>query len=781
MKASVISVAICLCAASAAKAQPLSTVPSKADVLAAASLRHSAGQLVRASDKPVARAARLVGLARFADRLAPGDGRTNRILAFVYASQDKLELLTKAVGVCLAAQPGDHAMGLRWLSLELGVRQQAHKRIEFLSGVLADGNRPAPLRAAAAVQWADILSGQGQRDKARNAYAQALKLDPYLPAALRGYLASLDEPTPVDRVRASAGLLVANPRALSIAAELGEFLDALGLYKQAVRFYDYAWQVNRITGRQSNVSHDFIIQYCNAMLNAGQHARAINTFETLPRRFVDSLLLRSLLIEACRATGKDRQADRFAKEIQAIFTARTSGGELTTLAATELAWLQLVTGGDVKQALKHAGQAAATNPDDFNARRVLSAARLLAQSEDLVQQGEAGLVKLADKDIFATAFLAEHYFKTGKTDRGKKMVLVGLSLSRSGHSARRLLALAAKHKIVVPPAAFSIEVGAVVESIDPNVLEMGLAPEKFVTVTIRPLHDQVAVGEPLVVEVVMANIGKAPVPLGQGALVPMALNLSVSTQGPSPRQFADVQQVVWPAPRYLQVGQSTKATARIDVGALSDWLVTRPLTQCRLTVFGMLVDPARRGRILRDALPAVVVGPAVIARTDMLDQFDRSTEANWSKAYRNALGVVVGDMKNPDPAVRMRAVRRTTAMLALTDAAAVGDVRLHQPLIGKVARPVLVLMVSEALKDRSDLVRAEMLAALQQVKLDAPIIRQLTIVVRDGSALVQFRLVELLGASGLEGQEAILAHFAEARYDLIAELARAFVRLKPGQ
>jgi hypothetical protein len=82
-------------------------------------------------------------------------------------------------------------------------------------------------------------------------------------------------------------------------------------------------------------------------------------------------------------------------------------------------------------------------------------------------------------------------------------------------------------------------------------------------------------------------------------------------------------------------------------------------------------------------------------------------------------------------------------------------------------------MVAEVLKNPSDIVRAEMLNGLGQVKLDAVIIRMLVGAIRDTSALVRFRLVELLGSSGLPGQEPIIKHFTKDKYDLVSDLAKA--------
>ena len=150
-----------------------------------------------------------------------------------------------------------------------------------------------------------------------------------------------------------------------------------------------------------------------------------------------------------------------------------------------------------------------------------------------------------------------------------------------------------------------------------------------------------------------------------------------------------------------------------------------------------------------------------------------------AESYRKMLGAIAGDMKAPDPVKRMLAARRVASLLALIGAVKTGKADLPRALSGEVSRPALVQMVAVALRDRSDLVRAEMLASLQRTRLDGPVIRQLAAVIHDTSALVRFRLVELLGTSGLTGQKPILDQFAKDRYDFVAEMANACLRALP--
>jgi len=766
---------LCLLAVSAVCGQDSRKAPSRANDLAASSLHHGATLLRHASDKPAARAARLVGLTEFARRLAPDNPEINSTAAYIALVRGKDDAYARAIVKCFAACPTDHALGLQWLSVRMQGLQDAKSRTDFLTGVLADTKRPPAFRAEAAVQLAKILIGQDQRQEARVAFKTAATLDPHLPAALEGRLTLLEteKPSAADQADVWAKLLTVNPHAIHQAAQLGEILDAAGLHEQAIRFYNHAWDVNRRLGMERNVSLEFAIQYCNTMLNAGLHKDVYSRFRSTAARFSESVLLRVLLIEACNQSGQTERAKNYVGEIEAIFAPKTIGGQPDASSAAELAWLYLITNGDVDRALDNAEQADKIKPKDPDISRVFAAARLLSGKKSIMGAGRIGLEKIADKDVFAKAFLAEYYSSASRIDDTKKMILSGLALSRSGQAARRLMRVAKKNKIEVPPAEGSAELEAVAKSVTEEVLELGLTPEKFISLKIVPEKPKVDAGCPIVVRAELTSTYPGSISAGPGGLVPSAVSIDVTVEGRQGGTFTDTVRLTLPAARYLDKARKITVSGRIDLGELYGFLVAHPLDRLKLTVTGRLVDPASRTAARKGTAPLAAAVPAVIVRDSILGKFDESTPESWNKTYQHTLSLIVGDMKARDPRTRMRAANQTASLLVLSDGIAASRLTPPQQLTGRINRDVLVLMVAEVLKDRSDVVRAEMLAALGRVKLDGNIIRKLTSVIRDPSALVRFRLVELLGTSGLSGQEPIITHFTKDKYDLVVQLAKA--------
>ena len=764
---------MCLAGASAVFGADPAPAP-KADALAAEGLYHSVMLLRHASDKPTARAARLVGLAEFARRLAPDNPNVNNAVAYLSLIRNKDKELTRAIAKSFAARPGDHGLGLQWLASEMKARQDAPSRLAFLGELTADVKRTPELRAAAAVHQADILIGQGLREKAVAAFDAAIKLDPNLNAAITGRLALAEKASPADRAKIWARQLIVNPHLAAQAAKLGEMLDAAGLYKQAARFYDYAWKVNRRAGGGRNVSLPFAEQYCNALLNAGEYKKACDIFGPLSRRFSESVLLRVLLIEACNNSAQKARAKMYAREIETLFASKMSGGRPNASAAAELAWLHLITGDDIDLALEYARRAQDLKPNAPETVRALAAAQLVSRKRSVVDIGRTALQKIADKDVFAKAFLAEYYFQVARTADGKKMVLSGLQLSRSGQAARRLTVLAKKHKITVPPPEGAKELQAVAESVPEKLLELGLSPEKhFALKATAP--KQIDAGDGIVVSVELSGKYDGSVAVGLGGLLPATVSLDVSVKGRQGGEFKDVARLTLPAGRYITAGKKVSVSGRIDVGKLQDFLIAHPLDDLQLTVSPRLIYPGAKTPAAHGKAPPALTTPsaAIVARTGVLGKFDKSSSAKWRSRYAKCLSLIMGDLIGRDTRVRLRAANQIASLISLADGIKSGDLSPPSELSGRINRSVLILMAAEAIKNRSDIVRAEMLAALGQVKLDAAIIRSLGGVIRDKSPLVRFRLVELLGASGMSGQEPILKHFAKDKYDLVANLAKA--------
>jgi len=244
--------------------------------------------------------------------------------------------------------------------------------------------------------------------------------------------------------------------------------------------------------------------------------------------------------------------------------------------------------------------------------------------------------------------------------------------------------------------------------------------------------------------------------------------------GEATTRYDDLPLAVWPAPRILKPGSehAFRCKVRLDVGRLGRILARRPLEELVLTV-GRSLRPQQHGNRIVRPLPSIMARPQRIVRTDLLGKFHRDDPSSWRSAYRRALRLIVRDMKRGNLEERMRAARRVGSLLALIADLERGKGGIRPALRRRVTRPVLLAMLREVLKDDSDAVRAEMIAALPEAPLDGRILSLLAPVIKDPSALVRFRIAELFGAAKTPGTEAAMASLAEDKDELVRLMARA--------
>ena len=852
--------------------------PREPDLLAADSLRDSASALLYSSSQAPARARRLVALAFFAQQLAPGDARIEHLLADVYEIQGKYSQAAMALETCIRASPDDYAFYLQRLRLRLLGIGTAPERAAFLQSLAAQGDLPEPMRAQASAELSRVLLGQGQRQKALEALYAALALDGSNPLALNDRLELLKEVKPADNAATLLGLLRGNPLAVEISWKLALLLDSMGLYDPALLFFDYAWEVNNRRGTGDEVSLAFVTQYFNAMLDAGQYRRAIETFgpivaqATAPgglggptttgptgsaklrwKEIGESVDMQSLLIEAYRALGDEKNAHERVRVMELNYDVQRLTGPFSPALASELAWFYLVNRRNIDEALKYAHQGASGDDSDPVAQRILGVAELASQKPELVEKALERLKRTCAKDAYAAAFLAEHDFAQaqrappGEAEKLKqdaaKVIEAAAALGRSGPAFRRLAAVASTNGVrlgafegaskvlkvlqdfqipVANPSSAPSEAAGTPAGFAslPQYLQMALRPEDFIAVEMTPLRRRVAPGEAIELEATLANRGTVDVPIGNWGLVSPVMSLqvllAVSDSGTG-EYFVDLPMVAWSCGRYLPPGKSVKRVVRLDHGRLAVRLNSRPLEEFHLAVLGVL-DPIQKELVdvdkkflglqvplapsgpaesvtegLVSSLPAVRVAPTKLVRLSLLGESPAvaGSPGDLSKRYASALNATARDLKEGKMPVRMRAARQIASLLAFAH-----DVETNKAgSFGRGLDPrrgVLLSMVKGALADPSDVVRAEMLAALCDLAearaapgpkaasaagprlLANDVMPLLAPAIEDPSPLVRFRLVELLGATQGPGYQTIVDYLLKDRNEMVVLMAAAF-------
>ncbi len=767
----VVLLGACAAGTSAQATRPApTTAPEESDVLAAESLVRSAVSVANSPDAR-ARAGRLVALSEFANLLRPGDAQTTRLLAGIYETQGRIDRAIEAVETCLRAAPQDQGVGLEWLRLNTSNRQTADARVEFLQGVVAREDLPPALRASAASAWAGICVGQGETDQADRLYRQALRLDPLNPPALAGQLGLKTDASDADRALVQLRTLASMPRDIDTAVKLARLLDSMGLYDEAIALLDACEKLAAQHGEQP--PHSLVVEQFSALLDAGQAARAIERFPPQLKRFGISVDLQSLMIEAYRATGQDAKADEIVQQMEVYYSGKEAATSASESFTRELAWFYLVTRRQPLNALKYAELAARFDAADPFTQRVLGIAELLNERPG----GEDRLKKLMDTDLYAAAFLARHYFSQGDRAAGTKAVQAGAKIGRGGPAFRMLSELAAKNGVEISPVPGSAEMKAAFAKESPKILEMALAPEKFLAVTLAPARESFAPGEPIYVDARLANIGDVDVPLGVWGLLSPTISLEVRLAQDAKAAFVNLPLATWPAPRYLKPGQSVSTRIQLDVGRLERYLADHPLQDVSLIVTGM-IDPIQRNTKFFSSVPTVAASPATVVRASLVEPFDASRDGAAQAAWNRALGIVVYYLRKGTLPQRMMAARQVGSLLAMARGQERGQIEVPSPFAKLVDKPVLLAMLKAALADRSPCVRAEALTALQGVSLDAGLLNLVAPAVDDRSSLVRFRAAELLGATGSDDHKSVLDYLANDSNEMVRLMAKALLEAK---
>lgn len=757
-----------LCVATAVCGADSENSANSADALAAESLHHSAMSLVHA---PIAhaRAGRLVVLAGRADSLVPGTPRFKRLLAGIYETQGDLASARNALEMCLAAKPGDHRLGVGWLGLQLDTMEDAEGRAEFLSNLAKQVDRSSPLRAEAAAMLGQILLGRGRRSAALDMFDRALELDPHHPGALERRLALGDSPDVVQRVSVLTALLGGNPTAADAAWKLAALLGSQGMYDEALEYFHHVRALVADDGENPS-EVDFLVQYANALLDAGRYRQAVETLTPLVRRFGDNADLRSLIAEAYRATNEPNQAEMQILALEKTYDRRRTSSVVSEELSLELAWFYLSARSQPKMAMLYARKAQRTGEADPVARRIIAAVKLATGQ---VEAGEKELRTLLGEDIYAAVFLGRHYWATGRPDAAKEAILAGAKLGRSGPAFRLLAATATQQNVTIPDIDNVLEVRAVLGKFDKTLLEMARTSGKFLSVVIRPTSETPAVAQPITLEATLTNTSDLPVPLGEWGVITPVAALEVTASEPNgEKTFTNLPLLIWPAPRYLQPGKTVRQTVRIDVGELETFLAQRPLEDITLRVKG-IVDPVQRGDELASSASSLPVKTSTFTRVGLLGDFQRTNPIAWQDAWGQAVDRINHTGKSDLLSKRMLAARQAASLLAYVRRQELGKTRLPPPLAGFVSRGKVLPLFETFLADSSPVVRAEAMAALINIPLDIALLPPLVQRTEDPDPLVRMRTAELLGVCGGKGLTAILDHLAADSDKSVSDMAKA--------
>jgi hypothetical protein len=337
-----------------------------------------------------------------------------------------------------------------------------------------------------------------------------------------------------------------------------------------------------------------------------------------------------------------------------------------------------------------------------------------------------------------------------------------------------LIATAKKYNIDVPPVKYAQPVATMVKDFDPRFLEMGTQPGKFIRITVSPEKESTSLCEPIQLSATLQNISSVPVSVDGWGLLNHRLGLEVHLTDGAKTTFPTMPMLIWPSPRHLAPNEKITATCRLDVGSIARFLANRPLLPVELRVEPIVsprevLNQRQEPEIVSDLEPLKL--PSLSIQQNGLLSLTTTTPEQYNKALaelRKALGE--GDLQ-----ARVLAARRVAAILAW-----IRDVGNSKAPVPRTIRPVMnekyVLgLMGMALRDKTDVVRAEMITALQYADMGSAMLNEVGLVVEDPSPLVRFRVAELIGASGTKGNRKLIELYAKDPDPRVKTMARAFL------
>jgi len=737
------------------------------DAFAADSLTNSAIGLAMTSGAP-ARGARMVILAEFARQLHTDHPAASRILADVYIVQGDSIGAAEMLRACLDAHPEDHSLWIQWLASSLLALQTAEEQFDFLDGIIRDESMPRSIRAEAIVRYGDVLLGRGDRAKAEQFFTSAMRYDPYHYGALQGWVDVQETLSTVDSANVMFRMLRGSPLDAEVAHDVGVLMGSMGLWKDAIKFLDYAWAIAVRDGGIEGVPHAWAVDYTNALIDAGQVQRAVDAATPVLEQYPTSVDLLALLAEANVGLGQSQQAQELIDRIKRAYRSGGEQGELRSY-DIEMAMFYLTTKPDARLAMAHArGALQEANPDQRESvilQRLLGAAELAAGSSE---SGVRRLTNVQDVDIYASVFLASHYFANGQSELGRQAVLSGARLTRSGPAFRRLEAMARQNDVTIPPMAGAGQISEMAQAFNDMYLQMGLHPERFVEVSIVQPSSAFVVGQPVTLTLLLHNAGPLPVPVGPGGLFAPAAAVQVELAGPWPEPIVvtDLPLAVWPAPQRIAPGRTIGCKVRLDVGPLGDILAAHPLSQIDMTVSAVF-DPIQRGSDLYSSLPDVRITPVTVTRASMMRAADGE---QLDRAYRDMMAGIAANVAAEETHLRLQTARQVGCLRVLLARADAGEAELPAALPAETMRGRLAELQEQLLDDECYAVRAEMIHSLRLASV-ADRAMVLPTGAADPSPVVRLRTVELLGTMDNNTSRQRLRNLTEDPHSLVAETA----------
>jgi hypothetical protein len=598
-----------------------------------------AHQMLRTADVPPQAWTQSTDLLKAAVKLDPNEPRYARLLADGLLSLDDSDGAITALRAYTKLQRDDQFAEIQLLDLYLAKMQSADQKIAYLRAVLDKEELAPEVRSAAAVRCAQLLAARLQTAEALKMLSSALTLDHLNSAAMRAkYDLTSSTVSRLDRVQQLLNLLMACPADPVIASKLAQQLADAALVNSSVQLYGYANELYGLTGVRPDADFalgaaselmiadraddatSLIFQYVSAIpddvngwllratvakyqaeQNIADKTIQANTADVLRQT---SIGLTNCLLKIRAKASADSMATTQPMEAAAAAPLPDLSGDTDLLrksgrpeladayirAVSTLAWYDLYFAHDAAGAdpLLNALQNLLGPQDNLVVR--LQGWRKYVGGDPV--GASTKLVAIQDTDPLAALGLVmidldDAHKHDDAVVRGKRL----LSGHPSGFIGATIFGALRKADVTLEVPPNSEGITEAMSSFPSDFLQIVTRPQSFYIVHAEPTQFTYEFGEPVMVRVMIENIGQYDLAIGGDAALHPDLWGDATLRGLETRTIAGAGFERFGQRLVLPVGQTITTLMRVDDGPLYTLFNQEPRAGLTFNM-GIMTNPA---------------------------------------------------------------------------------------------------------------------------------------------------------------------------------------------
>lgn len=545
--------------------------------------------------------------------------------------------------------PADESARIRLLELRLEGAQTAEKRLEVLRNALKEGSLSPTYESELHYRLAGFHHERRESEQAGRELEDALRLNPMNIAARELAFEVYGETEPaLQRVELALQLIASNPTQANLLWELGEFLDALSLHKQAQEWYNRAIALHR-DNAGSPIPAEFWHRLAVSYLGSRDYERAREAATKALEADPSCQLARMLRSNAATKLGDSQAAAADLEAVRKEYDkARQEVIKKKEYAkAAEMAWFYCIHQPDKSLAAQLAAVAMEEKQPSFLARLAQGYALHLAGKKD---EAVKVLSALAASDQMAALELARIQMEGADKGTAKNTLIKAASIQYSGIAADLIREQLEQLGEKPPAAPGQAKVLAALEKFPRDIFDFHKRPNDFLKFTLRWAEPISPPPGPLNVVLRLENTAPFAISLGDGFMVRPLVALSAQVRTKEEVTYQDYLQVLLNSRRVLIPGDAIEKTIAADVGHFREYLLKSATSDLEITLSAML-DPVFKDGDLR-------LGPGtLVSSTSPLKRKGLSTRPESVRR-------ILADAASRDATVRMLAADEIGALLA---------------------------------------------------------------------------------------------------------------------